>query len=284
MRRALFLKQAIAGAVFVLANAQALAADPAPRILREPVLGLHYERAQVKFDRLPPQALANCETLADNEYRTGEWYVYGKTRDASGRTFYVTGGYEEWLDGRPAHRKFDTEDLGLVVYADSQSCEPGDPARDTFDQRGFDDILTPSILKQLAVDVVRRLERAFGGPDRLRLELRNQRVDLDTLPPELRDAMKAYITPHRAADPAPRILREPVFGLHYERARVKFDPMPAQVVANCTDLANDEISKPVWYVYGQTRDASGRTFYVTGGHEEMLDGRPKNRKSRRSWG
>ena len=195
MRRALFLKQAIAGAVFVLANAQALAADPAPRILREPVLGLHYERAQVKFDRLPPQPLANCETLADNEYRTGEWYVYGKTRDASGRTFYVTGGYEEWLDGRPAHRKFDTEDLGLVVYADSQSCEPGDPARDTFDQRGFDDILTPSILKQLAVDVVRRLERAFGGPDRLRLELRNQRVDLDTLPPELRDAMKAGVPP-----------------------------------------------------------------------------------------
>jgi hypothetical protein len=278
MHGALFLKQAISGAVLVLANTQALAADPAPRILREPVLGLHYERAQVKFDPLPPQALANCETLADNEYRRSVWYVYGQARDASGRMFYVTGGYEERLDGRPAHRRFETEDLGLVLYSDSQSCEPGDPARDTFDQRSFDDILTPSILKQLAVDVVRRLERAFGGPDRLRLELRNQRVDLDALPPELRDAMKAYITPHRAADPVPRILREPVLGLHYERARVKFDPMPAQVVANCADLAKDELSKPVWYVYGQTRDASGRTFYVTGGYEEMLDGRPKYRR------
>jgi hypothetical protein len=201
--------------------------------------------------------------------------VYGQARDASGRTFYVTGGYEERLDGPPAHRRFLTEDLGLVVYSDAQTCEPGDPARDTFDQRIFDNVLTPSILKQLAVDVVRRLERAFGGAHRLKPELHNQRVNLDVLPPELRDAMKAYITPPPAADPAPRILREPVLGLRYERARVKFDPMPAQIVANCADLANNKLSRPVWYVYGQTRDASGRSFYVTGGYMEMLDGRPK---------
>jgi hypothetical protein len=278
MRSVPILKQAIAGAVLVLANTKTFAAEPAPRILREPVLGLHYERARARFDPLPPQALANCETLADDEHSRAVWYVYGQARDASGRTFYVTGGYEERLDGGPAHRRFLTEDLGLLLYADSQRCEPGDPAREAFDQRNFDSILTPSILKQLAADVVSRLERAFGGPDQLRLELRKQRVDLDALPPELRDAMKAYVTRHHATDPAPRILREPVLGLRYERARVKFDPMPAQVVANCADLTKDDHSKPVWYVYGQTRDASGRTFYVTGGYEEMLDGRPKSRR------
>jgi hypothetical protein len=278
MRSVPVIKQIISISVLVLANTQALAADPAPRILREPVFGLHYERARVKFDPLPPQAIANCETLADNEYRRSRSYVFGQARDASGRTFYVTGGYDEWLDGRPAHRQFDTEDLGLVLYSDAQTCEPGDPARDTFDARSFDSILTPSILKQLAVDVVRRLERAFGGPDRLKLELQNQRVNLDELPPELRDAMKAYIIQPHATNPAPRILREPVLGLHYERVRVKFDPMPAEVVAHCADLAGDEMFKPTWYVYGQMRDASGRSFYVTGGYEEMLGGRPKNRR------
>ena len=272
-----FPKQIVAGAVLVLVGTHAMAADPAPRIVREPVLGLHYERARVKFDPLPPQALSNCETLGDNEYSRAVWYVYGQARDASGRMFYVTGGYEERLDGRPAHRKFDTEDLGLVLYHDAQTCEPVDSARDVFDQRMVDGVLTPSILKQLAVDVVRRLERAFGGPDRLRLELRNQRVNLDLLPPELREAMKTYVAQSPAAGSVPRILREPVLGLRYELARVKFDPMPASVLANCKILA-DRLSRAVWYVHGQARDASGRTFYVTGGYQKMLDGRPKYRR------
>ncbi|MGI4846492.1 MAG: hypothetical protein ACRYF7_24635 [Janthinobacterium lividum] len=278
MRAAPLLKQIATSAFLALVNTHAIAADPAPRILREPVLGLHYERARVKFDPMPPQALANCETLADNEYRRSVWYVYGQVRDASGRTFYVTGGHSEKLDGRPLHRKFSTEGSGWVLYHDAQSCEPYDAAREVFDEHVVDSVVTPAILKQLAADVVRRLERAFGGPEQLKLELRNQRVDLDALPPELRDAMKAYIVPSQAAGPIPRILREPVLGLRYERARVKFDPMPSLVLANCGEVLTDEFSKDVWYVHGQARDASGRTFYVTGGYQEMLDGRPKYRR------
>lgn len=187
-----FLKQIIRSTVFVLVNTQALAA-PAPRILQEPVLGLRYERAQVKFEPLPPQVLVKCETLADNERFRAEWYVYGQTRDASGRTFYVTGGYTERLDGRPSYRRFTTAGAGWLLVVGATTCDPFDPPRDVFDQRQFDEEITPPILKQLAVDVVRRLERAFGGPDQLKQELRNQRIDMDALPPELRDAMKAYL-------------------------------------------------------------------------------------------
>lgn len=261
-------------ALLVLVNGHALANDSAPRILREPVLGLHYERARVKFDLLPPQALSNCETLADNENSRAVWYVYGQTSDTSGRTFYVTGGYEERLDGVPSHQKFHAEDLGLVLYHDAHTCEPVDIARDVFDQHMVDNVLSPSVLKQLAVDVVRRLARAFGGPEQLKLELRNQRVNLDLLPPELREAMKTYVVQDRGAGTAPRILREPVLGLRYERARVKFDPMPRSVLAKCSELLSDELSKAIWYVHGQASDASGRTFYITGGYEKMLDGRP----------
>lgn len=194
MRRVPFLNQIVTSAVLVLVSTHSLAADPLPRILREPVLGLHYERARVKFDPLPPQALSKCETLADDQHSRGVWYVYGQTRDASGRTFYVIGGYEERFDERSTHRRFLTDGLGWVVLVDAATCDPLDPPRDVFDQRVFDNTLTPSILQQLAVDVVHRLEKAFGGPERLRLELRNQHVDMDTLPPELRVAMKSYLS------------------------------------------------------------------------------------------
>jgi len=272
------LKPLATSAFLALINTQVIAAGPAPRILREPVLGLHYERARVKFDLMPPQALVNCETLADNKYRRSVWYVYGQVRDASGRTFYVTDGYSEKLDGRPLHRRFSTEGSGWVLYHDAQSCEPYDAAREVFDQQMVDSVVTPSILKQLAVDVVRRLERAFGGPDQLRQELRNQRVNFDLLPPDLHEAMKAYVVENQTASPVPRILREPVLGLRYERTRVKFDPMPGPVLSHCGEVLADELSKDVWYVHGQARDASGRTFYVAGGYQEMLDGRPTYRQ------
>jgi hypothetical protein len=200
MRHAPYLKKIIMSAVFFLVSTHGLAANQAPRILREPVLGLHYERARVKFDLLPPQALAKCETLVDDQYSRSVWYMYGQTSDASGRTFYVTGGYEERLDGQPGHRRFLTEGLGWVLLVDTTTCDPLDPARDVFDQRQFDDTLTPAILKQLAIDVVRRLERAFGGRERLSSELRKQLVDMDALPPELRDAMKAYLNRQIGSD------------------------------------------------------------------------------------
>ncbi len=200
MRRVPSLQKIIMSTVLVLISTHGLAADPAPRILREPVFGLHYERAQVKFDPLPPQALAACETLRDDPYSRSVWYVYGQASDASGRRFYVTGGYEERLDGWPAHRRFLTEGAGWVLLVDAATCDPLDPARDVFDQRQFDNTLTPAILKQLAADVVRRLEQAFGGRERLSLELRRQLVDMDALPPELREAMKAYLSESAARD------------------------------------------------------------------------------------
>ena len=80
-----------------------------------------------------------------------------------------------------------------MFYTDARTCQAIDPPRDVFDEPESSKALTPSILKELAADVVRRLERAFGGPERLKLELDNQRVNLDALPPELRDAMKSYL-------------------------------------------------------------------------------------------
>jgi hypothetical protein len=146
----------------------------------------------VKFDPMPAQIVANCADLANNKLSRPVWYVYGQTRDASGRSFYVTGGYMEMLDGRPKAQRFLTEEPGIMFYIDARTCQSLDPPRDVFDEPESAKALTPPILKQLATDDVRRLEQAFGGPDQLRAEIKNQRIDFDQLSPELQEAFAPY--------------------------------------------------------------------------------------------
>jgi hypothetical protein len=48
------------------------------------------------------------------------------------------------------------------------------------------------ILRELAGDLAARTVRAFGGPDRLRAEIKNQRIDFNSLPQELQEAFAPY--------------------------------------------------------------------------------------------
>ena len=57
------------------------------------------------------------------------------------------------------------------------------------------------VLKALAADLAARTVKAFGDPDRLRAELKAQRVDFNALPSELQEAFKPYFdTDTRRAD------------------------------------------------------------------------------------
>lgn len=169
------------------------AADPGPRILSEPVLGLRYEAARVKFDSLPAQALANCDTMRDNEFGRGIWFIYAQASDASGRTYYVSGGYEIRNDER-GYARYRTGDLGAVFSTEGNTCNYIDTARQVFEDRLFDDELPEPVLKLLAADMSKRFERAFGGADRLHAELRKQHVDKNALPAELSAAFKPYFS------------------------------------------------------------------------------------------
>ena len=172
-------------------SCSSFAALPSPRTLSEPVLGLRYQAARVKFDPLPTQVLANCKNLADNDDWQSVWFIYAQAQDSSGRTYYATGGYDisKHSPGKP---KFTTGDEGLIFFTDRGSCTTLEQVRQTFDARLFDDEITEPVLKLLAADFARRLERAFGGAAKLRTELRNQHIDKDTLPPELLEALKSY--------------------------------------------------------------------------------------------
>ena len=180
-------------ALITCISSTVLAAEPGPRILNEPVLGLRYETARVKFDSLPTHALANCETMKDNEHRNGVWFIYAQAIDSSGRTYYVSGGYDI-RKGAPKHLKYQTGDLGAVFFTDRGTCTYIDTARQVFDDRLFDDELPQSVLSSLAVDIARRSVKAFGGAGNFRAELRNQHIDKDALPPELLEALKPYLS------------------------------------------------------------------------------------------
>jgi hypothetical protein len=69
-------------------------------------------------------------------------------------------------------------------------CE-GDPADESFEARDFNDTPQP-IFQKLARDLAARLVRAVGGPDRLRMEIKNQRIDFDQLSPDLQEAFRPY--------------------------------------------------------------------------------------------
>lgn len=179
-------------AALVAFTSNALAAGPAPLILNEPVLGLRYQIARMAFDPLPAHALANCETMKDNEYSNGVWFIHAQVTDSSGRTYYVSGGYEIRKDA-PKHLKYETRGLGAVFFTDRGICTYIDTARQVFDDRLFDEELPETVLKSLAADFARRLVKAFGGPARLRAELKNQHVDKNALPPELLTALNPYL-------------------------------------------------------------------------------------------
>lgn len=187
------LKRSIIAAILACTSFGAFSAVPSPRIVIEPMLGLRYEAARVKFDPLPHQTIANCEYMIDDVGWQSVWFIYAQAQDSSGRIYHIVGGYDISRNstGDP---KFFTSASGLIVVTDRGSCITLDQARDTFDARRFDENITEPVLKLLAADYAKRLERAFGGAAKLRTELRNQYVDKDTLPPELLEALKPYLT------------------------------------------------------------------------------------------
>jgi len=176
----------------LIASCACNAAATKPQVLSEPVLGLRYDLAKNRFDTLPKSDLVNCETFQDTENRSATWYVYGKVKEPSGRTYYVSGGYDIVHNATRSEDRYETSILGAVFYTDASSCVYIDDARQTFENRIFNDEMPQHVLQALAKDVATRLQRAFGGADQLRVELRNQRIDLQSLPTELQHAFKDF--------------------------------------------------------------------------------------------
>lgn len=183
------LKRGVISTLIYLVSCASFASDTPPSILKDPVLGLRYDISKTKFEPLAKTEASKCQT---NENRTSVMFVYGKYTDNSSRTYYVLGGYDVWKYPDKPQEKFEADEYGAVFYIQGDKCIHLDEARQTFIDRVFNDEMSPQVLQALATDAATRLVRAFGGADRLKVELRNQRVDMTDLPVELRAAFKPY--------------------------------------------------------------------------------------------
>ena len=188
------LKRSVAGTLMVLASYACDAAATKPRFFQDPVLGLRYDLAKHRFDNIPASDLVNCENYQDTSTHSATRYIYGKVKDPSGRTYYVSGGYDIFHDPANNETRYETTNFGAVFYIDANNCVYIDEARQTFENGIFNDETPQHVIQALALDVAARLQRAFGGAERLKVELRNQRIDLESLPTELKQAFKGFST------------------------------------------------------------------------------------------
>lgn len=175
----------------VVASMAASAAEYAhpPKYLVEPMFGLKVQLANGKLEPLPEQVRAACTQMADNEAWTGRQWIFGVVQSDEA-TYYLVSGYFERRHPGPGELRYHQPDQGGFYVVKGQDCG-GDPAREAFEVRDFEQIPKP-VLERLARDSKARLVRAFGGESRLRAEIKKQGITSDRLTPELAIAFKPY--------------------------------------------------------------------------------------------
>jgi hypothetical protein len=186
-----------AGLFAISTSAVATGSNKPPQFLTVPILGLRVELAGLKLAPFPEQLAANCIQISDPERYTSNMWIFGKAKDAAS-TYYILAGYSKWLHPKRGQRPYDISEYGIVLTMRGNTCG-GDEAGDTFgtpDPNAENDGNVPDpILRELARDLAVQTARAFGGPDRLRSEIRNQRIDFNTLPTQIQEAFKPYFGP-----------------------------------------------------------------------------------------
>jgi hypothetical protein len=187
-----------AAALFAIsATASAAVSDKPPRFLTVPVLGLRLPLDRINLEPFPEDLRVKCPQLYDEELYTSRVWIFGRARDAA-RTYYVLTGYFKRLNKASDRKLYEFWDNGAVYTVTDSKCG-GDDAAETFDVRDpnadNDGNVPIQILKVLAFDLAAKTVKAFGGPDKLRAEIRNQRIDFNQLSPELQEAFKPYFEP-----------------------------------------------------------------------------------------
>ena len=167
-----------------------------PRFLTVPVLGLRLPLDRANLEAFPDELRLTCSQIED-EYRTSRVWVFGRANDAA-KTYYVLTGYTKRLHPEPGQRLYEYWNDGIVFTVQGDKCG-GDGAEETFENPDPDaenngNVPIP-ILRELARDLAVRTVRAFGGPEKLRAEIKNQRIDFNQLPSSLQEAFKPYFGP-----------------------------------------------------------------------------------------
>lgn len=186
-------KSCVAMLVMAIAAGKAVAAHPAPTVLYEPAFRMPYQSALVKFEPLAASTWANCATLNYTHNTTPVWFIFGRTDDGKGATYFAVSGYEITHQPRAsASPRFSTDGLGLIFRVSDGQCLEIGSVQETFAARYFEE--TPQeVLQQLAVDMAERYRIAFGGAGKLRASFKRHRVKPDPEALELNAAFAPYL-------------------------------------------------------------------------------------------
>lgn len=180
----------------ISATAAAAVSDKPPRFLTVPVLGLRLPLDGIRAEPLPGDLRAKCWQI-ENDVATSRVWIFGRASDAAS-TYYVLTGYSKRLHPEPGQKVYEYWERGAVYTVTGDKCG-GDDAEETFevhDPNADNDGNVPiPMLKALALDFAARTVKAFGGADRLRAEIKAQRIDFNKLSPELQAAFKPYFAP-----------------------------------------------------------------------------------------
>jgi hypothetical protein len=187
---------AAAALIAISTTAGGAESNKPPRFLTIPVLGLRLPLERIKLEPFPEELRVTCRQLED-EYSSSRVWILGRAKNAAS-TYYVLTGYSKRLDRDPDQKLYEYWDNGAVYTVTGTKCG-GDDAEETFevhDPNADNDGNVPiPMLKALAVDFATRTVKAFGGADRLRAEIKAQRIDFNRLSPELQDAFRPYFEP-----------------------------------------------------------------------------------------
>jgi len=164
----------------------ATASNRPPTVAHDPVLGIRFTIANVKFEPLPESIFRKCPDLVNENAGRQSWIFSRISMPLA--DYYVIGGYFIRHDPVPkGYEKYPEDKFGALLRVTADSCEVVDPASESFGEGGATD-LPVTVLDPLAADLRKRLEQGFGGPDQLKKAIRSQRIDLRSYAPALQRA------------------------------------------------------------------------------------------------
>ena len=169
-----------------------LCAQTLPRILEDPVLRLRYEPATIHFAPFPSKLRNDCPALDEGGGPQRTFFIFASASDASGRVYYLLNGYQVWhrVDDMRFPR-YITNEYAPIIMLQHQACVIIDhEGPDRLADDNFTEEYSRDMQQRLMIDYANRLVAAYGGKEKLRIELLNQYVDMDTLPEALRYAFR----------------------------------------------------------------------------------------------
>lgn len=171
---------ALAAAALLASACAGLSAAREPR-MSDPLLGLSYDTAQVRFESLPA---AEATQLALGE--PPQW-LYARSGEGAAM-LRIVAGFQRVVSDDPARPQSVLEpDFGAVLRGSgAQATVLGTPDALFY---GDPPLLPPAELTPLLADAVQRYRQAWGGKAQLQAEL--GRLDAARLPAALRDALQA---------------------------------------------------------------------------------------------